>query len=111
MKILITALYFAAFSFHSNCGDGCNQNNNPAFGVQFVYRNANYIALVYNNSNSSSSFLLARREKYYFYGAVTGYKDIPVPFAAPIVSIGPVDVSCLTDFNQSVCVAAIKWRF
>lgn len=63
------------------------------------------------NSQYKTSLLIAKRLQYVFYGMATGYADIPVPFIAPIISIGPADLSCLTDLNEAVCVAAFKWRF
>ena len=111
MNIAVTAIYIAIFSWHNVCGPGCNQSNNPAIGVDFVHKSAQYTAVSYNNSNCNRSLLFAKREKYFSYGAVTGYANVPVPFIAPVISLGPVVLSCLSDTKTTVCMAAFKWRF
>jgi len=116
MNIVLTAVYIAVFSWHSTCGCDCNQNNNPVLGGEFQRGNQTYIAASFPNSHSNNSILLAKKEmptKYigFFYGAVTGYASYPIPYIAPVVEVGPVMASCLTDSDTTVCALIIKHEF
>ena len=110
MNLILTAITFIAFSWHNVCGPDCNQNNNPAIGIDFNYNKSSYTLLTLPNSNSKQTILFSKNKLYYFYGAMTGYNEFIVPFIAPKIDIGPARLSCLSDFSKTVfCVMTLKW--
>ena len=127
LPIIITYLYLAAFSYHSDCRPGTNENNNPVFGIEFSVGDGHYQALTLPNSNRVQSILLAKKHylaDWYgikpgiFYGGVTGYrndKSDPLPFIAPILTVDIENVSselaCLADHNTTVCIFAARYKF
>jgi len=111
MNLTLTAITLLVFSWHNVCGPDCNQNNNPAIGIDFDYNKSNYTLLTLSNSRNKQTVLFSKNEQYYFYGAVTGYNNFIVPFIAPKIDIGPARLSCLTDFSKTVvCTLFLKWR-
>lgn len=111
MNILITAIYLAAFSWHNVCGPDCNQNNNPAIGLDLSHSSGAYTLLTLPNTHSRQTVLLAKRWRYGMAGLVSGYGETPIPFLAPALSLGPTDLSCLSDLKTSVCILMFKLRF
>lgn len=123
--IAIKAVYLLVLSYHTVCGAGCNQNNNPVIGVELMYDESTYIALALPNSHSIRTVLVAKKEKGvqinqhmnlgYFYGGVTGYADIPLPFVSPMLTTKIFNIenetTCLSDFKSTVCVTAFKYVF
>jgi hypothetical protein len=110
ISVTLKAIYLLAFSWHNVCDTNCNQNNNPVIGVDIQHSTGQYTLLTLPNSHNNQSVLISKREKYFFYGAVTGYEPYPVPFIAPKLSIGPADISCLSDLERTVCTIFFKWR-